>query len=434
MPVVIDEALAHAPRLALAADFAGWPPDGSGDRGGLWRRLWFTLGALIVYRLSTFFPMPGIDPVALAEFFQRRASGILGLIDLLSGGAMQRFSITALGIAPYVSALVIVHLASYLVPRLGGLAIEGPAGRRALNQYARILTVALAGLQAIGFAIAFQSVRGMVLVPGHAFEVLTVVTLIAGALFLLWLAEQITARGIGDGVIAILACGIASRLPFGITHAVGQVRTGETSPSWLPVTLGAAAAIILVVVLVERAVCRVWIHDPGGEIGTASATPGFTQIPLPLNPSGVLVPLAASVFIAPLRGIVADLTERDASWLERLVSSGMGYALIDGSLIFFFAIFFGLAAFDPDQIARKLKDSGGWIPGVRPGDNTARYLRRTRTVLALGGAVYLVVVCVLPDVVYRWFHLPLPLSGFSLFLLAWMMIRMLDSMRPFLRP
>jgi len=431
MPVVINEA--HAPRLALDVDFAGWPPNGGGEHADLWRRLWFTLGALIVYRLGTFLPIPGIDPIAVSEFFRERASGILGLIDLLSGGGTHRFSIAALGIAPYISALVIVQLASYVVPRLRGLAIEGPVGRRVLNQYARGLTIVIAGFQAIGFAISFQDVRRLIVVPGHASEALTVLTLVAGAVFVMWLAEQITERGIGDGVILILACGIVGQLPFGLAVALEQVRMGELGISWFPITLATAAAIILLVVLVERAVRSIAVYDPVRAPGFARAKPSYTLLSLPLNPSGVLAPLAASVFAAPLRGIVAGMGERSALWLERLVNGRMGYVVIEGLLILFFAVFFGLAAFDPERIARKLKESGAWIPGFRPGHNTARYLRLTRAMLTIIGALYLVAVCVLADVIYRSLHLPLPFSGFSFFLLAWVMVRILDRMRPFVR-
>ena len=433
MPVVINEARAHARRFALDIDFAGWPPNGNGELADLWRRVWFTLGALVVYRLSTFLPIPGIDLIALSRFFQQRGWGFLGLIDLLGGGGAHRFSIATVGIAPYISALVIVQLASYVVPRLGGLAIEGPAGRRALNQYARVLTVAIAGLQAIGIAILFRSAPGLIAVPGHTFEAVTVVTLIAGAIFVMWLAEQITERGVGDGAILILACGIATQLPFGLAIALQQVRTGDLGINWLPVTLATVAVIILLVVLVERAVHRISVHDPVRAPGSAGARTGYAPLSLPLNPSGVLAPVAASVFVAPLRGIVAGIGERGSSWLERLANSRMSYVVIEGLLILFFAIVCGLAAFDPDETARKLKESGGWIPGLRPGDNATRYLRLTRAALTLTGALYLITVCVLPDIVYRSLHLPLPFSGFSFFLLAWVMVRILDRMQPFVR-
>jgi preprotein translocase subunit SecY len=265
--------------------------------------------------------------------------------------------------------------------------------------------------------------------PGRVFEALAVVTLVTGAIFLMWLAEQITERGIGDGVVLILACGVVSRLPVAFGIGFDYVRLGDLEFYWFPITLATTVAIVLLVVFVERAVRRIWIHDPGGEIGIAGVRPGYAQVPLRINPSGILVPLAASAFTAPLWGIATDIGGHDPSWLERLASSGFVRLLVEGLLIFFFAIFFGLVAFDPEQVAKKLKDSGGWIPGFRPGDNTAHYLRRTRAVLALVAAVYLVVVCALPDIIYRWLHLPLLLSGFSFFLLAWVMVRILDWIR-----
>jgi len=432
MPVVINEARAHAPRLALDVDFAGWPPDGGSDHADLWRRLWFTLGALIVYRIASYIPIPGVDLLAFAKFFQATGMDMTGLLDFWSGGALQRISFVALGIAPYVSAVVIVQLAAAISPRLRSLAMEGPTGRRALNQYARIImTVGLAGLQAIGLVIAFESVPKLVPSPSHTFEIQTVLALVAGAVFAMWLAEQITERGIGDGVLLILACGVISRLPFAMNAAFELVMTGELQAYWLVSALATATAIFLVVVAVERAIRRIWVYDPLRE-GVATSMRGYAHLRLQINSSGILAPLAASLFVTPLWDIAADMSQQ--SWPERLVSSGAGYVSVEGLLVFFFAVFCGLAAFDPEQIAKKLKDSGGWIPGFRPGANTAAYLRRTRTVLALFGAVYLVMVCALPDLVYRGFHLPLPLSGFSFFLLAWVMVRILDSMRPTLRP
>jgi preprotein translocase subunit SecY len=266
--------------------------------------------------------------------------------------------------------------------------------------------------------------------PGRSFEVLTVVTLVAGAIFLMWLAEQITERGIGDGVVLILACGVVSRLPVAFAVGLDYVEMGDLEFYWLPMTLAIGAAIVLLVVFVECAVRRIPVQYPRRlENGIAAATSRFAPLSLRINPSGILVPLAASVFATPLWDIAVDIGGHDVSWLVRLTSSRVARFLVEGLLIFFFALFFGVAAFDPERIAKELRDSGGWIPGFRPGDDTARYLRRCRAVLALIGAVYLVAVCVLPDVVYRWLHLPLLFSGFSFFLLAWVMVRIRDRMR-----
>jgi preprotein translocase subunit SecY len=428
MSAVIDED--RAPRLGLAVGFAEGPPGGGAD---LWRRLWFTLGALIVYRLGTYLPIPGIDPVAASEFFRASQGGIIGLLDMFAGGGIRRFSIFALGIMPYVSAFIMLQFAGVIAPGLRRLAAEGPTGRRALNQYARILTIAVAGLQAVGFAVAFESVRELVASPGHAFEVLAVVALAAGAILLMWLAEQITERGVGFGVLAILACGIASGLPFGISRLFEQVKTGDLDVHVLLVVPLVSAAVVALVAVVESAVRRIPIHGPGGEVGIDGAVGGYPHLTLRLNPTGILAPLAASVMAAPLWGIARALGGRDAPWLERLAGSGIGYVLVEGLLIFFFAGVFGLAIFDPGQIAMKAPDSGGQFSGFRTDDSSARQLRWTQAVLALTGAVYLVVVCVLPSLIYRALHLVPPLGGIQLFLLAWVMVRFLEWARPILR-
>ena len=429
MSAMIDEDRATRPRVAVG--FAEGPPGGGAD---LWRRLWFTLGALIVYRLGTYLSIPGIDPVAASEFFRWSQGGIIGLLDMFAGGGMRRFSIFALGIMPHVSAFIMLQFAGVIAPGLRRLGAEGPAGRRALNQYARILTVAVAGLQAVGFAVAFQSAPGLVASPGPMFEVLAVVTLVAGAILLMWLAEQITQRGVGFGALVILACEIASGLPFGISRLFEQVKTGDLDVHMLLVVLLVSAAVVALVAIVEPAVRRITIHDPGGEVGIGGAAGGYAHLTLRLNPTGILAPLAASVMATPLWGIARALGGRDAPWLERLAGSGIGYVLVEGLLIFFFAGVFGLAIFDPGQIAMKAPDSGGRFSGVRPHDSSARQLRRTQAVLALTGAVYLVVVCVLPSLIYGALHLVPPLGRIQLFLLAWVIVRILEWARSILRP
>jgi preprotein translocase subunit SecY len=426
------EISAVARRAGLAGGFSDGPSGGA-EPAEIWRRLCFTLVALIVYRLGGYIPMPGLDPQGMRELLGLGTGGILGLLDMFAGGATLRFSLFALGIMPYVSAFIIVQLVGAIVPGLRRLAGEGPAGRRAVNQYARLLALALAGLQAFGVASGLEAMPGLVAAPDILFKATTVLTLAAGTIFLMWLAEQITERGIGDGALLILACGIVGRLPFGVSMLFEMVRTGELEGYWpLPVLLLTAAVVALVVV-VERAMRWIPVTDPGGAADVGAAG-GDAHLPLKLNPTGILAPLAAAVLTAPLWDIARSLGGREASWLEDLARSGVGYALVEGLLIFFFAVVFGLAAFDPEQIAAKPKETDGSLAGFRPGEDSNRRLRRTQTVLAFAGALYLLAVCVLPDLIYRGFRLLAPVHGFQLFLLAWLLLRVLDRVRPLLRP
>ncbi len=432
MSAMIDEDRVAVPRRGLAGGFA----DGrsGGEPAEMWRRFWFTLGALLVLRLGSYLPLPGLDPLGMRAFSSTHQTGLLGLLDMLAGGdVLRRLSILALGIMPYISAFIIVQLISHIVPRLRSLAAEGDAGRRRLNQYARILTVALAALQAFGVAMALESSPGLVMAPGFLFEAATILALAAGAIFVMWLAEQITVRGVGDGVLVILACGFLSHLPFALSGVIEWVKMGDLEGYWLLVTLLVIAAVVALVVLVERAERRIPIHDPGGEVGIGGPAGSYAHLVLKVNPTGIFAPLAASVLAKPLWDLVTGSTGHDTPFLGHLASTGLGYVLVDSVLIILFAIYFGLAIFDPEEIAKKLTDAGGWIPGFHPGENTARYLRRTQAVLALTGAIYLVAACVLPELIYVRFYLPLPFSGLELFLLAWVMVRIIERMRPIVR-
>jgi preprotein translocase subunit SecY len=432
MSAMIDEDWAATPRLGLGTGFADGPPGGA-DRADLWRRIWFTIGALILYRLGGYLPIPGLDPQGIRELFGRDDWGVLGLLDLLTGGAMWRLSIFALGIAPYISAFIILQLVSAIAPRLGRLGAEGPAGRRAVNQYARILTVVIAGVQAVGVAFALEAMPGLVAAPSLLFEATAVLTLVTGTIFLMWLAEQITERGIGDGVLVILACGIVGRLPFDLSTLFEMVKTGDLEAYWPLATLLLMVAIIALVVVVERAVRWIPVHDPGKTISSGDSAGRYVHLALRLNPAGILAPLAASVLATPVWDLVLGAGGRDTPFLSHLASTGIGYVLANGLLMVLFGVFFGLAVLDSAQIAKKLTDSGGWIPGFRSGENTARYLRRTQIILALIGTAYLVTACVLPELIYRRFYWPLPLPGLEFFLLAWVMVHILERVRPALR-
>ena len=436
MSVMSDEDTAHAARPGFTGEFAGDPTRcGPGDRAELWQRLLFTLGALIVYRLGSYLPIPGVDLLAVSEFLRTSSSGFLGLLDLFTGGgAVGHLSIFALGILPYISAFIILELASRIVPRLGGMAAGGPTGRRRLNQYARFVTVALAVLQAVGVVFGLEGMFGVVPAPGFLFEATTVLTLVAGAIFVMWLAERITVRGLGNGALVILVCGIVSRLPFALAKLIDSVKTGDLDVRWLLGTLLITAAVVPLVVVVERATRRITIYDPRGEMGVRATDGRYTHIALKLNPAGVLAPIAASVLATPLLGVIASAGGRGTLLYRDFAVGRSGHLLLTALLIALFAVFYGLVVLDPQQTARKLRDSGGFVPGYRPGEGTARYLRATQTTLAVIGAAYLVTVCVLPELFFRQFYMPLPFGGFPIFLLAWLMVRMLEQMHPFVKP
>jgi preprotein translocase subunit SecY len=425
MSAAIDDDPGRARRLGLAGGFAEGPTgSGPGGRAELWRRLWFTLGALIVYRLGTSLPLPGLDMLAWREFLSTSSSGILGLLDMFAGGAISGVSIFALGIMPYISAFIIVEVVSRIVPRLSSLASAGSPGRRRLNQYARILTVALAALQAAGIAFAPEGIYGLVTASGAVFEVTTVLTLVAGAIYVMWLAEQISARGIGNGAMVIFAFDIAGRLPRALTAGIEYVRMGDVEAIWLIGGIVMVAAIVWLVVVVEQAARRIAIHDPGGAIGVRSAIERYAQISLKPNPTGVFAPLAASVLAVPLSGLLAAM-------LPGLIPSVgiIGFLWLEALLIALFAVFFGLAAFSPEEMARQLQDSGGFVPGYRSGENTACHLRAVQSVLVGIGTVYLVAVCVGPQVIFVWLDAPLFIRGFEIFFVAWVMVRILEHGR-----
>ncbi len=314
MSAMIDEDRAEAPHLGLVSGFADGPPGGvPGDRAELWRRVLFTLGALFIYRIGAALPIAGLDPLAVRDFFAERSSGVLGLIQMSAGGGFRGIPIFALGIMPYVSAFIVVQLASRIVPQLGRLAAGGMAERARLNQYARILTVVLAAFQAIGIAFALEHVGGFVIVPELIFEATTVVTLVAGALFLMWLAEQISARGLGNGALLILAFGVAGRLPYLMAMHIEMYRNGNLEGAWLLALAAAMLAFLALVVFVERAERRVPIYDPAYEIGQGGPPGGYRVLSLKINPAGVMPALAAGIFIAPAMAIDRDRRgKRDA--------------------------------------------------------------------------------------------------------------------------
>jgi len=414
MSVMIDEDAASVPHQGLAGGFASGPPGGNpGDRSELLRRLMFTLGALIVYRIGCYLPMPGLD-LAMVDKLRH--------ISFFTGG--ESISIFSLGIMPYISAFIVVQLASRIFPQLGGSTTGGAAARTRLNQYARISAAVLATFQAVGTAVALKGVPGLVGAPTPIFEAMAVVTTVAGTAFLMWLAEQITANGIGDGALLILACGIVSHLPFNLINALNAVRTGEMEFAWVLSALLMAAAFLVAVAFMECAKRRIPLYDPGYEIGQGGPPGSYRNVPLRINPAGVVPALAAGIFVAPLLQSIATIGGLGAV-AARYFSSG-GFDLLYGALIAMFAAYFNFAILDPDAAATRPVESGGFLPGNGSGERTARRMQWLHIAVA---TVYVAAVCVLPLSIYRWTHLPSLLSGVQIFLLAWVMVRVLERVR-----
>lgn len=418
MSVMIDEDPASAPRPGLAGGFEGGPP--AGVSAEIWRRLLFTLGVLFVYRIGSALPIPGLDLLAVRALFAARAAGILGLLDGIAGRGIQEVSIFALGIMPYVSAFIVVQLASFVVPKLGGLATDGAARQTRLNQYARILAAILAAFQAIGVASALAAVPEFVTMPGLLFEATTVVTLVAGALLLTWLAEQISARGLGSGALVILAFGVAGSLPHLLALALDMYHSGELELLWLIASLTMIAIVVAVVACVERAERRIPCSDPGRLDGH--------EIPAqPINPAGVIPALAAGIFIAPLWASITSFGGGETTSAGYFTGS-VGYLPLYGALIIIFAAFFHSAMLNREG---RLVPSGEPLSGNGSVKGTAGLFQAPHIALA---TVYATAVCVLPLLFFEWKHLPFVLSGFHIFLLAWLMVRILDHVRPLPRP
>jgi len=408
MSVMINENRSAKPRPGLASGFADGPP---GDRKDLWRRVLFTLGALFVYRIGAQLPLPGFDMLVVREFFAARSSGIIGLFEMYAGiAAIERVSIFALGIMPCVSAFIIVQLASRIISPLGKLAVGGPAQRARLNQYGRILTLVLAALQAVGVAFAFKRVPGLVGMPSPLFEVTTIITVVAGALYLMWLAEQISARGLGDGTLVILAFGVAGDLPNILGMHLEAHLAGELEGLWLLASPAMTAAFLVLVVFVECAERRRPIRH--GDVSRR------------INPAGVMPALAAGIFVGPLWQTIARVGGGEAT--QAGYFTGVGYLLLYATLIVVLAVFFNFAALMPDEATKEVGESGSVSPGGGSGETAARLASVLPIVLA---AAYAAGVCVLPLLFYRWRNFSFVLSGFNIFLLGWLTTRILERGR-----
>ena len=383
-------------------------------------RLLFTLGALIVYRLGTFIPLPGIDPVALSDVFGQQSSGILGMFDMFSGGALGRMTIFALNIMPYITASIIMQLMTAIVPSLETMKKDGEAGRKQINQYTRYLTVLLATFQGFGIAVALESAGNIVADPGMFFRLTTVVTLVGGTLFLMWLGEQITSRGIGNGISLIIFSGIVAEVPSALIGTLELGRTGALSAGLIVGVFVMAIAVIAFIVFIERSVRRILIQYPKRQHGNKVFGGDAQYLPLKINVPGVIPPIfASSLLLMPVS--IINLTggqSGGADWLVTLNALlGRGqplYLAIYIGLIVFFAFFYTAIVFNPEDTADNLRKNGGYIPGIRPGQPTADYLDDILTRLTVLGAAYLSAVCILPEILISQYAVPFYLGGTSL--------------------
>ncbi|MHA7970794.1 preprotein translocase subunit SecY [Rhizobium sp. CAU 1783] len=387
------------------------------------KRLWFTLAALLVYRLGTHIPLPGLNPEAYAAAFQGQAGGILGLFNMFSGGAVERMAIFALGIMPYISASIIVQLMTSVVPALENLKKEGEQGRKIINQYTRYGTVLLGTLQAYGIAVGLESGQGMVADPGVFFRISTVVTLLGGTMFLMWLGEQITSRGIGNGISLIIFAGIAAGLPTALAHTLDLGRTGALSTVLILTVIVVAIGVIALIVFVERAQRRLLIQYPKRQVGNRMFQGDTSHLPLKLNTSGVIPAIfASSLLLLPATAAGFAGTSTLPSWATTIVSTlGHGqplYMVLYAALIAFFAFFYTAIVFNPKDTADNLKKHGGFIPGIRPGERTAEYIDYVLTRITVIGAIYLVFVCILPEILVAETGVPLSLGGTSLLIVV----------------
>jgi len=396
----------------------------SGNKyGDLKRRLWFLLGALIVYRVGTHIPVPGINASVLDELFRGQQGGILGLFNVFSGGALARFSIFALGIMPYISASIIMQLCTVMVPSLEALKKEGEAGRRKITQYTRYATVGLSFFQAFAISAALEAQPGLVIDPGLSFRVVSAVTLVTGTMFLMWLGEQITERGLGNGISLIIFAGIAAGLPRAIGQTLEQGRTGAYS--WLLI-IGIAALIVLVtafVVFVERALRKILVNYAKRQVGNRVYQGQSSHLPLKINMAGVIPPIfASSIILFPATLAQWAGTGESTVWIRDLAATlapGQPvHEILYAAAIIFFCFFYTALQYNPKETADNLKKSGAFIPGYRPGDQTAKYLEKITLRLTLIGSLYLVVVCFVPNFLIAWKNVPFYFGGTSLLIIV----------------
>jgi len=410
-----------AEQLAAHINFSAF-----GKATELKKRIWFTLGALIVYRIGTYVPLPGIDPVVLDDIFSRQAGGILGMFDMFAGGALSRMTIFALNIMPYISASIIMQLMTAVSPQLEALKKEGESGRKKINQYTRYLTVVITALQAYGIAVGLEGMQSSagqaVLDPGLFFRFTTVVTLVGGTMFLMWLGEQITARGVGNGISLIIFAGIVAGVPAALTGTLELGRTGALSTALIIALLVMAVGVIFFIVFMERAQRRILVQYPKRQQGSRMTGGESSHLPLKINTAGVIPPIfASSILLMPIT-LIGFSAGQGPEWLTGVAAYlGRGqplYLTLYISFIVFFAFFYTAVVFNPSDTADNLKKYGGFIPGIRPGKNTAEYLDRVLTRLTVVGAGYLALVCLLPEILISRFSVPFYFGGTSLLIVV----------------
>ena len=400
------------------------PAQKSGNKyGDLKRRLWFLLGALVVYRVGTHIPVPGINASVLDELFRGQQGGILGLLNVFSGGALSRFSIFALGIMPYISASIIMQLCTVIVPALEALKKEGQSGQRKITQYTRYATLALSFFQAFAISTALEAQAGLVLEPGVMFRVVSAVTLVTGTMFLMWLGEQITERGLGNGISLIIFAGIAAGLPRAIGQTLEQGRTGAYS--WLLI-IGIAALVVLVtafVVFMERALRKILVNYAKRQVGNKVYQGQSSHLPLKINMAGVIPPIfASSIILFPATLAQWAGSGENTIWIRdvaaTLAPGQPVHEILYAAAIIFFCFFYTALQYNPKETADNLKKSGAFIPGYRPGDQTAKYLEKITLRLTLLGSLYLVVVCFIPNFLIAWKNVPFYFGGTSLLIIV----------------
>jgi preprotein translocase subunit SecY len=409
----------------------------TGKYGDLKRRLFFLLGALVVYRIGTHIPVPGIDPDQLRQLFNTQQGGILGLFNMFSGGALSRFSVFALGIMPYISASIIMQMMTYVLPSLEALRKEGEAGRRKITQYTRYGTLALAIFQAVGISVALESQQGLVIDPGLMFRFISVVSLVTGTMFLMWLGEQITERGLGNGISILIFAGIVAGLPNAIGGLFELVRTGAIGPLALLFILALIAVVTAFVVFVERGQRKILVNYAKRQVGNKIYGGQSSHLPLKLNMAGVIPPIFASSLILFPATLASWFTTGDATrWIRDLaaaLSPGQPlYIMLYAGLIIFFCFFYTALVFNSKETADNLKKSGAFVPGIRPGDQTARYIDKILMRLTLTGALYITFVCLVPEFLNLRWQVPFYFGGTSLLIVVVVTMDFMSAVQSYL--
>ena len=395
----------------------------TGKFGDLRRRLMFLLLALVVYRIGAHIPVPGIDPAQLQQFFKGQEGGILGMANLMSGGALSRFTVFALGIMPYISASIIMQLLTYVLPAFEQLKKEGEAGRRKITQNTRYGTLGLALFQSLGIAIALESSAGLVIAPGIGFRLTAVCTLTAGTMFLMWLGEQITERGLGNGISILIFAGIAANLPNAIGGLLELVRTGAMSIIVCLLIVVLVALVTYLVVFIERGQRKILVNYARRQVGNKVYGGQSSHLPLKLNMAGVIPPIfASSIILLPATVVGWFSAGESMRWLKDIAGSltpGQPiYVMFYAAAIVFFCFFYTALVFNSRETAENLKKSGAFIPGIRPGDQTAKYIDRILVRLTLAGAIYITFVCLLPEFLILKYNVPFYFGGTSLLIIV----------------